>query len=88
MNELDRMRSQTLYGDEVLKVRYNGRAGNFPKGIDIEAHPKMKKYSHLPYPEPKWIACEYYITDTDGDKYRVARERYGELAKGFSWVTD
>jgi hypothetical protein len=84
--EMDKLRSSTLYNGEVLKVRYTGKAGNFFKGQIIDAVPRMKHRTGLPYPWPKWIVCDYYITDSDGDAFPVARERYGELYKGFEWV--
>ena len=84
--ETDLVRSSTLYANETLKVIYTGSAGNFPKGIEIEAKPRMVKHSNLPYPLPKWMPCNYYITDLDGDSFKVADERYGELHIGFEWV--
>lgn len=84
--ETDKLRSSTLYGDEVLKVKYTGNHGNFFKGKVIEARPHMKMNSGLPYPQPKWIASCYRIIDSDGDYFEVAKERYGKLKKGFEWV--
>lgn len=84
--EMDKLRASVLYKGEVLKVRYTGKASNFFKGQAIEAIPRYAKKSRLPYPQPKWIVCEYYITDSDGDSFPVARDRYGELYKGFEWV--
>lgn len=84
--EQDQLRSSVLYRDEILKVICTANYGNFPKGVAIEARSRFARKSGLPYPEPKWIACDYYITDLDGDSYRVARERYGALEKGFEWV--
>lgn len=84
--EMDKLRSSTLYGGEVLKVKYSGKAGNFFKRHIIDAISRKKKGSGLPYPQPKWVACYYYITDSDGDYFLVAEDRYGELEKGFEWV--
>jgi hypothetical protein len=84
--EMDKLRASTLYSGEVLKVRYTGKAGNFFKGQVIDAVPRMKHGTGLPYPQPKWIVYKYYITDEDGDAFPVADERYGELYKGFEWV--
>jgi hypothetical protein len=84
--EMDKLRSSVLYKNEVLKVRYNGKSSNFFKGEVIEANPRFAKHSNLPYPQPKWIACHYEITDEDGDKFKVSDDRYGELYKGFEWV--
>jgi hypothetical protein len=86
--EMDKLRSSTLYSGEVLKVKYTGKYNNFFKGQVIDAVPRMKKRSGLPYPEPKWIVCEYYITDEDGDYFPIAEDRYGELYKGFEWVKE
>lgn len=86
--EMDKLRSSTLYGGEVLRVKYSGKAGNFFKGQVIDAFPRMKKGSGLPYPQPKWVACSYYITDSDGDYFPVAEDRYGKLHKGFEWVKE
>lgn len=84
--EMDKLRSSTLYKDEELYVVCVADYGNFPKGIKIKATPRFKHKSGLPYPQPKWVVCDYYIYDLDGDSYRVAKERYGELEKGFEWV--
>lgn len=84
--EMDKLRSSTLYADEELYVICTANYGNFPKGVPIKATPRMSCKSGLPYPQPKREACDYYIYDTDGDLYRVARHRYGETAKGFEWV--
>ena len=84
--ELDKLRSSCLYNDEVLRVIYTGKAINFPKNEIIYAKPKSARFSGLPYPQPKWIACEYYIEDLDGDYYKVAKDRYGDLEPGFEWV--
>lgn len=83
---MDKLRSSTLYTDEILYVVYTGNYGNFPKGEPIPAHSKFSRKSGLPYPYPKWVACDYYVYDTDGDLYQVAKERYGPLDKGFQWV--
>jgi hypothetical protein len=84
--EMDKLRSSILHKGEVLKVRYTGNACNFFKGQVIEAIPRYAKKSGLPYPQPKWTACCYRITDSDGDYFEVAKDRYGELYKGFEWV--
>jgi len=84
----DKLRSSCLYDTEVLYVIYTGKASNFPKDIPIKAIPRCEKQSGLPYPQPKWIACSYYITDLDGDRMEVARERFGELEKGFEWIEE
>lgn len=86
--EMDKLRSSTLYSGEVLKVRYTDKVGNFFRGQVIDAIPHMKKKSGLPYPQPKWIVCCYRITDSDGDYFPVAEDRYGELYKGFEWVRE
>ena len=84
--EMDKLRSSVLYKDEILKVRYVGnKYWNF-KGKVFDAKPRHAKGSGLPYPQPKWIACDYRITDNDGDDFPVADDRYGELHKGFEWV--
>lgn len=85
--EMDKLRSSTLYSDEILYVICTANYGNFPKSVPMVAKPRMKCKSGLPYPQPKWIACDYYIEDTDGDCYRVARQRFGEIDKGFKWMT-
>lgn len=85
---MDQLRSSVLHKDEVLEVIYTGKAGNFPKNTPIPVHSRMACRSGLPYPEPKWVACDYYIIDTDGDRYQVARDRYGKLEKGFEWVNN
>lgn len=84
--ELDKQRSGTLYKGEVLRVRYVGKSCGFHNGKVINAVPRYVHKSGLPYPQPKWIPCEYVIEDEDGDKFIVAKERYGELYKGFEWV--
>jgi len=84
----DKLRSSCLYDTEVLYVVYTGTASNFPKDTPIEVVPRCQKLSGLPYPQPKWIACSYYITDLDGDRMEVARERFGELEKGFEWIEE
>ncbi|MBV4450692.1 hypothetical protein KM792_13665 [Clostridium tyrobutyricum] len=84
--EMDKLRSSVLYENEVLKVRYLGKMSNFPKGQVIEAVPKFATKSNLPYPQPKWMACCYTITDLDGDSFEIAEKRYGKLYKGFEWV--
>lgn len=82
--ELDKKRSSTLYMNEILYVEYKGELG-FPKGV-LEVRPRFARHSGLPYPQPKWIACDYYIEDLDGDNFKIANDRYGELYKGFEWV--
>lgn len=84
--ELDKLRSSVLYGDEILKVIYNGKYNNFPRGVGIEVYSRSAKHSGLEYPQPKWIATDYYIKDSDGDRYLIASERYGKLPTGFEWV--
>lgn len=84
--EMDKLRSMTLHQGETLYVRYTGESCNFFKGDFIEAKPRMVKNSGLKYPQPKWIACDYYIEDSDGDSFKVATDRYGELYEGFEWV--
>lgn len=84
--EQDKIRNSVLYQDERLKVICTANYGNFPKGVEIEARSRAARKSGLKYPEPKWTACDYYITDSEGDSYRVSRERYGLLEKGFEWV--
>lgn len=86
--EMDRMRSSTLYKGERLKVIYRGRYANYPKGVIMEAYPRYAKFSGLPYPQPKWVACCYCIDDLDGDRVEIAKTRYGKLKDGFEWVTD
>lgn len=87
--EMDKLRSSVLYKGEVLHVRYVGKKySNFFNGAVIEARPRMCHKSRLPYPQPKWIACCYEITDSDGDTYPVAEERYGKLRPGFEWVRE
>ncbi len=86
--EMDKQRASTLYAGEVLKVKYTGDAVNFHKGKVIDAVPRYAKKSGLPYPQPKWIVCEYYITDSEGDSFLVATDRYGELYPGFEWVRE
>lgn len=76
-SEQDKLRSSVLYDNEPVEVMYNGRAANFPKGVALKAYPKMAKHSGLLYPQPKWIACDYYIVDTDGDKFKVDKHRGG-----------
>lgn len=83
MNET---RSKVLYKDEVLKVIYAGNLSNFPKNKILKAFPKGVTKSGLSYPNPKWIACDYCVKDLDGDDFTIARERYGELYKGFKWI--
>lgn len=84
--EMDKLRGSTLYQEEELYVICTTDYGNFPKSIPLKAKPRMTCRSGLPYPRPKWIACDYYIYDTDGNAYRIARDRYGEIATGFEWV--
>ena len=84
--EMDKMRSSTLYDKEILKVRYTGKAINFPKNELIDCIPYFKCKSGLPYPQPKWIACDYRITDNDGDDFPIAHDRYGKIYPGFEWV--
>lgn len=83
--ELDKLRGSTLYKDETLYVIHDGRYGNFPANTPIPAKPRMACKSNLPYPQPKWIACDYYIKDTGGNSYKISTERYGKLIKGFKW---
>lgn len=85
-SDMDRQRGSVLYQDEVLKVIYTGDACNFPKNTVIEARPKLARRSGLPYPEPKWIACDYWIYDLDGDPFNIAKDRYGKLHTGFEWI--
>lgn len=84
--EMDQLRSSILYEDEELYVICTANYGNFPKGVPLRATPGFTCKSGLPYPQPKYIGCDYYVVDTDGDRYQVARNRYGKLAKGFEWV--
>ena len=84
--EKDLLRSSVLFGDEKLYVRYNGKCCNFPKGVDIPVYSRGAKRTTLKYPYPKWIACDFYIYDNDGDKYPIAKERYGKISPGFTWV--
>lgn len=84
--EKEKLRASTLYEGEILKVRYKGKAANFPKNVDIEVYSCAAKKSGLPFPQPKWISCDYYIKDLDGDRYEIAEKRYGKLKKGFEWV--
>ena len=86
--EMDKLRSSTLYEGEKLKVIYNGKLSNFPKNTIIEAYPRYVRPSGLPYPQPKWIVCSYYVDDLDGDMFPVADTRYGKLKNGFKWVID
>lgn len=86
--EMAKLRSSVLHKDEILYVTYSGPYGNFPKGVKIEAKGRMATRSGLPYPQPKWEACDYYIRDTDGDSYPIARERFGKLEPGFEWVRE
>jgi hypothetical protein len=85
---LDKQRSSVLYQGETLKVKHTGKSCGFFYGQVIDAKPRMCHKSGLPYPQPKWIACCYEITDEDGDRFPVAEERYGKLYKGFEWVYD
>lgn len=84
--DMDQLRSSVLYKDEVLYVICVANYGNFPKGVPLMAIPQMVRKSGLPYPKPKWIACDYSVCDLDGDTYCVAQDRYGALKKGFVWV--
>jgi hypothetical protein len=84
--EMDKLRSSVLYKGEILKVRYIGNASNFPKNQEIDAVPRFAMKNGFPYPQPKWIACDYYVRDLDGDYFEVATERYGKLHKDFEWV--
>lgn len=84
--ENDKLRSTVLYEDEVLYVICRANYGNFLKDVQIEAKPRFVCKSGLPYPQPKWMVCDYYITDNEGDSYKVAKERYGKLENGFEWV--
>lgn len=84
--EMDKLRGSVLYKDEKLKVIYTGNASNFPKNVEIETHSRFAKRSVLLYPNPKWIACNYYIYDLDGDLYKVATDRFGKLEAGFEWI--
>lgn len=83
---MDKLRARVLYKDEVLKVRYIGTANNFSKGKILKASPRGITKSGLPYPQPKWIACDYAVEDLDGDYFTISKERYGKLYKGFEWV--
>lgn len=84
--EMDKLRSSVLYKNEVLYVRYTGGGDIYFSGKIIEAKPKFAKHSGLPYPQPKWIACDYEIEDEHGQMLLVARDRYGRLHCGFEWV--
>lgn len=84
--EMDKLRSSILHNGEALYVIYSGKAGNFPKGVPIPVRGGSTCRSGFPYPQPKYEECDYYVVDTDGDRYCVARHRYGALEEGFSWV--
>lgn len=86
--EASQLRSSVLYKDEILYVTYEGKASNFPKNTAIPAKPRMAMRTGFLYPLPKYMACDYYVIDKDGDAYRVAIERYGKLEKGFKWVKE
>ena len=83
--EKDLLRSSVLLGDMKLYVRYNGKCCNFPKGVDIPVYSRSARKTELKYPYPKWIACDFYIHDNDGDIYPIAKI-YEKLNPGFSWV--
>lgn len=87
-NEKEKLRASTLYANEKLKVIYEGKSDNFPKNTEIEVNNCAVKHSGLKFPQPKWTPCDYYIIDLDGDRYPVAKERYGELAPGFKWIKE
>ena len=84
--EKDLLRSSVLLDNIKLYVRYNGKCCNFPKGVDIPVYSRTAKKTGLKYPYPKWIACNFYIYDNDGDIYPIAKERYEKLSSGFTWV--
>ena len=84
--EKDLLRSSVLLDNIKLYVRYNGKCCNFPKGVDIPVYSRGAKRTTLKYPYPKWITCDFYIYDNDGDKYPIAKERYGKISPGFTWV--
>ena len=84
--EKDLLRSSVLLDNIKLYVRYNGKCCNFPKGVDIPVYSRTAKKTGLKYPYPKWIACDFYIHDNDGDIYPIAKERYEKLSSGFTWV--
>lgn len=83
--EKDLLRNSVLLDNIKLYVRYNGKCCNFPKGIDIPVYSRSAKKTGLKYPYPKWIACDFYIHDNDGDIYPIAKI-YEKLNPGFSWV--
>jgi len=87
-SEMDKLRSSVILSNEVLKVRYIGDASNFASNTVLEAIPRFVTKSGLPYPQPKWKPSEYYVVDLDGEPFKVAEKRYGELYKGFEWVLD
>ena len=83
--EKDLLRSSVLLDNIKLYVRYNGKCCTFPKGVDIPVYSRAAKETGLKYPYPKWIACDFYIHDNDGDIYPIAKI-YEKLNPGFSWV--
>lgn len=83
--EKDLLRSSVLLDNIKLYVRYNGKYCNFPKGVDIPVYSRVARKTGLKYPYPKWIACDFYIHDNDGDIYPIAKI-YEKLNPGFSWI--
>lgn len=83
--EKDLLRSSVLLDNIKLYVRYNGKCCNFSKGVDIPVYSRSARKTGLKYPYPKWIACDFYIHDNDGDIYPIAKI-YEKLNPGFSWV--
>lgn len=83
--EKDLLRSSVLLDNIKLYVRYNGKCCNFPKGVDIPVYSRSARKTGLKYPYPKWIACDFYIHDNDGDIYPIAKI-YEKLNPGFTWV--
>lgn len=84
--EKDLLRSSVLLDNIKLYIRYNGKCCNFPKGVDIPVYSRAAKKTGLKYPYPKWVACDFYIHDEDGDIYPIANKIHGKLSSGFTWV--
>ena len=84
--EKDLLRSSVLLDDVKLYVKYNGKCCNFPKGVDIPVYSRAARKTGLKYQYPKRIAFDFYINDNDGAIYPIAKERYGKLSSGFTWV--
>lgn len=84
--EMDKLRSSILYDGELLDVVCIKDYGNFKKGVIIKAFSRFVCKSGLPYPYPKWEACDWYVRDLDGELFKVADFKHKDIVRGFKWV--